>query len=51
MLTPVFPVLKRLLVGRPPANAEQEHQRLSRTIALAALGYLVPTTTRAGGEG
>jgi amino acid transporter len=31
----VYSVLKRLLVGRPLSSAEQEHQRLSKTIALA----------------
>jgi amino acid transporter len=35
MLTPVYSVLKRLLVGRPLSSAEQEHQRLSKSIALA----------------
>src|SRR3954449_929341 len=34
-MAPVYSVLKRLLVGRPPSSAEQEHQRLSKTIALA----------------
>lgn len=32
---PVYSVLKRLLVGRPLATAEQEHQRLPKVIALA----------------
>ena len=31
----MYSTLKRLLVGRPLASAEQEHQRLSKTIALA----------------
>jgi amino acid transporter len=31
----VFAFLKRLLVGRPLATDEQEHQRISKTIALA----------------
>jgi amino acid transporter len=31
----VFNTLKRLLVGRPLATSEQEHQRISKTIALA----------------
>jgi amino acid transporter len=31
----VFNLLKRLLVGRPLSTAEQEHQRLPKTIALA----------------
>jgi amino acid transporter len=31
----VFNTLKRLLVGRPIASSEQEHQRISKTIALA----------------
>src|ERR1700722_17200563 len=31
----VFDTLKRLLVGRPLATSEQEHQRISKTIALA----------------
>jgi amino acid transporter len=31
----VYSTLKRLFVGRPLASAEQEHQRLSKTIALA----------------
>jgi amino acid transporter len=31
----VYAALKRLLVGRPLSSAEQEHQRLSKTIALA----------------
>ena len=31
----MFPFLKRLLVGRPLASSEQEHQRLPKTIALA----------------
>ena len=31
----MYSVLKRLLVGRPLPSAEQEHQRLSKTIALA----------------
>src|SRR2546421_4084846 len=35
MLTPVYQALKRLLVGRPLSSAEQEHQRLIKTIALA----------------
>jgi amino acid transporter len=35
MLARVYSVLKRLLVGRPLASAEQEHQRLVKTIALA----------------
>ena len=35
MLTPVYSVLKRLLVGRPLSSAEQEHQRLIKMIALA----------------
>jgi amino acid transporter len=35
MLRRVYQVLKRLLVGRPLSSAEQEHQRLSKTIALA----------------
>jgi amino acid transporter len=35
MLASVFKALKRLLVGRPLSSAEQEHQRLSKTIALA----------------
>jgi amino acid transporter len=35
MLTPVLSALKRLLVGRPLPSAEQEHQRLIKTIALA----------------
>jgi amino acid transporter len=35
MLTRVYTVLKRLLVGRPISSAEQEHQRLSKTVALA----------------
>ena len=35
MLARVFKALKRLLVGRPLSSAEQEHQRLSKTIALA----------------
>jgi len=32
---PVYSVLKRLLVGRPLATAEQEHQRLPKVIALS----------------
>src|SRR5713226_9073001 len=35
MLAPVYQALKRLLVGRPLSSAEQEHQRLIKTIALA----------------
>jgi amino acid transporter len=35
MLTRVLKALKRLLVGRPLSSAEQEHQRLTKTIALA----------------
>jgi amino acid transporter len=35
MLTRVYSAVKRLLVGRPLSSAEQEHQRLSKTIALA----------------
>jgi amino acid transporter len=35
MLTRVYSALKRLLVGRPLSSAEQEHQRLSKRIALA----------------
>ena len=35
MLTPVLSVLKRLLVGRPLPSADQEHQRLTKKIALA----------------
>src|SRR5438874_4689019 len=35
MLAPVYQALKRLLVGRPLSSAESEHQRLSKTIALA----------------
>jgi amino acid transporter len=35
MLTRVYSALKRLFVGRPLSSAEQEHQRLSKTIALA----------------
>jgi amino acid transporter len=31
----VFNTLKRLLVGRPLATSEQEHQRITKTIALA----------------
>jgi amino acid transporter len=31
----VFNTLKRLLVGRPLATSEQEHQRISKTVALA----------------
>jgi amino acid transporter len=31
----VFNTLKRLVVGRPLATSEQEHQRISKTIALA----------------
>lgn len=31
----VFDVLKRIFVGRPLATADQEHQRLTKTIALA----------------
>ena len=31
----VFEVLKRIFVGRPLATADQEHQRLTKTIALA----------------
>ena len=31
----MYSVLKRLLVGRPLPSAEQEHQRLNKTIALA----------------
>src|SRR5260370_38361441 len=31
----VFDTLKRLLVGRPLATSEQEHQRISKTVALA----------------
>src|SRR3954454_1017011 len=31
----VFSSLKRFFVGRPLASAEQEHQRLNKTIALA----------------
>jgi amino acid transporter len=31
----MYSTLKRLLVGRPLASAEQEHQRLSKSIALA----------------
>jgi amino acid transporter len=31
----MFPLLKRLLVGRPLASSEQEHQRIPKTIALA----------------
>ena len=34
---PVYSLLKRLLVGRPLATSEQEHQRLPKTIALADL--------------
>ncbi|MGH8992435.1 MAG: hypothetical protein ACRDZ7_13075 [Acidimicrobiia bacterium] len=32
---PVYSVLKRILVGRPLATADQEHQRLPKVIALA----------------
>jgi amino acid transporter len=32
---PVYSVLKRLVVGRPLATSEQEHQRLSKVIALS----------------
>ncbi len=32
---PVFSILKRLLVGRPLATHEQEHQRLPKVIALS----------------
>ncbi|MDQ3944834.1 MAG: APC family permease, partial [Actinomycetota bacterium] len=32
---PVYSVVKRLLVGRPLSSAEQEHQRLPKTIALS----------------
>jgi amino acid transporter len=32
---PVYSVVKRLLVGRPLATAEQEHQRLPKVIALS----------------
>ncbi|MDQ3946044.1 MAG: APC family permease, partial [Actinomycetota bacterium] len=32
---PVYSLLKRLLVGRPLATYEQEHQRLPKTIALS----------------
>jgi len=32
---PVYSLLKRLLVGRPLATSEQEHQRLPKTIALS----------------
>src|SRR5258706_1332145 len=35
MLAPVYSLLKRLVVGRPLSSAEQEHQRLAKTIALA----------------
>ncbi len=35
MLTRVYQALKRLLVGRPLSNSEQEHQRLTKKIALA----------------
>ena len=35
MLTRVYAALKRLLVGRPLSSAEQEHQRLRKTVALA----------------
>jgi len=31
----VFDTLKRLLVGRPLATSEQEHQRINKTVALA----------------
>ena len=31
----MFNTLKRLLVGRPLATSEQEHQRISKTVALA----------------
>jgi amino acid transporter len=31
----VYAVLKRLLVGRPLSSAESEHQRLTKTVALA----------------
>ena len=31
----MFNTLKRLLVGRPIASSEQEHQRISKTVALA----------------
>ncbi len=31
----MFNTLKRLLVGRPLATSEQEHQRITKTIALA----------------
>ncbi len=31
----MYSVLKRLVVGRPLSSAEQEHQRLAKTIALA----------------
>jgi amino acid transporter len=33
--TAMFETLKRLLIGRPLATAEQEHQRLSKKVALA----------------
>jgi amino acid transporter len=32
---PVYSILKRLLVGRPLATSEQEHQRLPKVIALS----------------
>src|SRR5205814_4901037 len=42
MLSPLVPpggrslaLVKRILVGRPLATTEQEHQRISKTIALA----------------
>jgi hypothetical protein len=41
----MYSVLKRIFVGRPLPSSEQEHQRLSKKIALAALGYLVPMVT------
>ena len=35
VVTIVFNTLKRLLVGRPLATSEQEHQRISKIVALA----------------
>src|SRR3954451_18790812 len=35
MADAMLKLAKRVLIGRPLANAEQEHQRLPKTIALA----------------
>ena len=51
----MFDTLKRLFVGRPLASSEQEHQRISKIVALASTGmkrtsYLpdVPTVQESG---